>query len=55
MSAYAVKEARINSERKPRVNLCGDCGREIHETELLCEECESRWEPQEGEPVDDLR
>ena len=48
MSSYGVKEARINQERKPRVNLCGDCGVEVAETELLCDECaklDRTWEP----------
>ena len=39
MSSYGVREARINQERKPRVSLCGDCGVEVSETELLCDEC----------------
>ena len=37
MSSYGTKEARINQERKPRVNLCGDCGKECDS--LLCDEC----------------
>ena len=41
--SYGVKEARIQRERKPRVALCGACGVEVHETELLCEDC--RYEP----------
>jgi hypothetical protein len=49
MSGYGSKEARINQERRVRVNLCGDCGQEISETELLCETCrrtgENLWEP----------
>jgi hypothetical protein len=40
MSGYAAREARINQERKPRVNLCGDCGVEVSDTELLCEKCD---------------
>lgn len=39
MSGYGAKEARINKERKPRVNLCGACGDEIDANELLCTEC----------------
>ena len=44
MSSYGVREARINQERKPRVSLCGDCGVEVSETELLCEVC-AKQEP----------
>jgi hypothetical protein len=47
--AKEARETRIKADRKPRVNLCGDCGDEISETELLCESCrrtgENRWEP----------
>lgn len=39
MSAYGVKEARIDRTRQSRVNLCGTCGAEIGETELLCVPC----------------
>jgi hypothetical protein len=35
----SVAEVRIIGERKPRVNLCGDCGDSIAATELLCEDC----------------
>ena len=35
----AMAEARIKGDRKPRYNLCGDCGRVVAETELLCTEC----------------
>jgi succinate dehydrogenase/fumarate reductase-like Fe-S protein len=52
MSGYGAKEARINRERSARVNLCGDCGCEISETELLCHACETRWESVE-EHTDD--
>jgi hypothetical protein len=44
--SFGVKEAReprIQRERKPRVNLCGSCGAEESETELLCKDC--RKEP----------
>lgn len=37
-AAYA-KESRITRERKTRVNLCGSCGEEIDQHELLCTEC----------------
>jgi hypothetical protein len=47
--AKEARETKIKADRKPRVNLCGDCGCEVHETELLCESCrrtgESLWEP----------
>lgn len=52
MAGYGVKEARINRERKPRVNVCGSCGDEC--TSLICDECRgevlvtaapSQWEP----------
>jgi hypothetical protein len=39
MSSVGVAEQRIKGDRKPRVNLCGDCGCCIPATELLCSEC----------------
>jgi len=39
MSGYGVKEARINRETRVCVNLCGACGEEIDQNELLCTEC----------------
>jgi predicted amidophosphoribosyltransferase len=39
MAGYGAKEARINRERQTRVNLCGSCGEEIDQNELLCKEC----------------
>jgi hypothetical protein len=39
MSATAVMERQIKGDRKPRVNLCGDCGIVIAFTQLLCEDC----------------
>ena len=30
------------SEPKQRINLCGDCGQPVGETELLCEECRNK-------------
>ena len=38
MSA-AIAEARIKGDRKPRYNLCGDCGCRLPATELLCADC----------------
>ena len=38
MAGFGAREARINQERKPRVNLCS-CGEEIDSTELLCHTC----------------
>jgi hypothetical protein len=38
MSA-AMAEARIKGDRKPRINLCGDCGCPLPATELLCTDC----------------
>jgi hypothetical protein len=35
----AVMERQIKGDRKPRINLCGDCGCSIAANELLCEEC----------------
>ena len=35
----AVMERQIRGDRKPRVNLCGDCGIVVGANELLCEEC----------------
>lgn len=35
----ATAEARIKGDRKPRYNLCGDCGQAIGASELLCEDC----------------
>jgi predicted amidophosphoribosyltransferase len=40
--SFGVKEAReprIKQDRRPRINLCGACGGEVSETELLCEDC----------------
>jgi hypothetical protein len=39
MSGYGTKEARINRERRPNVNVnvCGVCGDEC--TGALCTEC----------------
>jgi hypothetical protein len=39
MAGYGAKEARINRETRVRVNLCGSCGDEIDQNELLCIEC----------------
>ena len=47
MSSYGTKEARIERERHTRVNLCGVCGREISDTELLCENCHKGVETSE--------
>ena len=48
-SVQEAREPRIKADRRPRVNLCGECGDEIDETELLCEDCrrsdEGRWTP----------
>ena len=38
MAGFGAREARINQERKPRINLCS-CGEEIDSTELLCHAC----------------
>lgn len=35
----AVMERQIKGDRKPQVNLCGDCGIAIGANELLCSEC----------------
>jgi predicted amidophosphoribosyltransferase len=45
--SYGVKEARINQERKPRVNLCGSCGARVSETELLCAACRNEPTPEQ--------
>lgn len=49
MAGYGAKEARINREREARVTTCGDCGVEIDDTRILCEDCQHRdaitWEP----------
>ena len=37
--SYGVKEAREPREPRKRINLCGDCGKPVSETELLCTEC----------------
>jgi hypothetical protein len=45
------KELRIKN-RKPRINLCGSCGEQIGETELLCARCRRCEDPVEGyEPL----
>ena len=48
MSSYGAKEARINQERRARVNRCGECGTEVGKTELLCEVCRRCDELVEG-------
>jgi predicted amidophosphoribosyltransferase len=37
--AKEIRETKIKADRRPRISLCGDCGDEISETELLCAEC----------------
>jgi hypothetical protein len=44
--SYGAKEARINQQRKPRVNLCGACGVTVSETELLCADCRQQPTPE---------
>lgn len=41
MSSRAMleREPKVKGDRRPRVNLCGVCGEEISETELLCKDC----------------
>ena len=50
-----MAEARIKGDRKPRVNLCGDCGCMIGATELLCSECRQSILVQDTEEADGLR
>jgi hypothetical protein len=56
MPGYGAKEARINKERQPRVNLC-TCGKEIDNGALLCQDCyeeihgQSNTEVNEGREV----
>ena len=49
MAGYGAKEAMQESRRgrvpRRRVNLCGSCGCEIDESELLCRECRSTLLP----------
>ena len=52
MSSYGTKEAlsyagRLSKERKPRVNICGDCGAACDS--LLCDECAHVEPVQEAE------
>ena len=42
----AVMERQIRGDRKPRVNLCGSCGTELPDTELLCAECRNEPTPE---------
>jgi len=39
MASYGAKEARINRETRVRFNLCGSCGEDIDQNELLCIDC----------------
>lgn len=43
--AKEAREPRIRADRRPRVNLCGACGEEVSETELLCVECRNEPTP----------
>ena len=52
MSA-AIAEARIKGDRKPRYNLCGDCGQVVSETDLLCSECRQSILIQDTEEEDE--
>jgi hypothetical protein len=54
MSA-AMAEARIKGDRKPRYNLCGDCGQAIGASELLCENCRVSILVQDTEVDDGVR
>jgi hypothetical protein len=49
VGAKEARETKIKGDRRPRVNTCGDCGDEIDDTSLLCDDCrrsgENRWEP----------
>ena len=54
MSA-AMAEARIKGVRKPRYNLCGDCGQAIDASELLCEDCRVSILVQDTEGEDGVR
>ena len=51
----ATAEARIRGDRKPRINLCGDCGGSIAETGLLCEDCRVSILVQDTEGEDGVR
>ena len=48
MSGYNAT-MRMEREQKVKVNTCGDCGVEITDSEILCQDCitreETRWEP----------
>jgi predicted amidophosphoribosyltransferase len=44
------KELRIK-KYKPRVNLCGSCGEQVGETELLCADCRNDATPEGYEPL----
>ena len=48
----AVMERQIRGDRKPRVNLCGDCGIAVGANELLCEECRVSILVEDTEDVD---
>lgn len=50
----AVMERQIKGDRKPRVNLCGDCGIAIGANELLCEDCRISILVEDTEDVDDV-
>jgi predicted amidophosphoribosyltransferase len=44
MSAgFGVATARV--PKRPRANLCGDCGAEVDQGELLCVDCRNETTP----------
>ena len=54
MSGYGTAMRKAEKQRTPRpeVNTCGDCGIEITDSEILCQDCKkieaTRWEPIHG-------
>ena len=48
-------ERQIKGDRKPRVNLCGDCGIAIGANEHLCEDCRISILVEDTEDVDVCR
>ena len=51
----AVMERQIRGDRKPRVNICGDCGIVIGANELLCSDCRISILVEDTEDVDVCR
>lgn len=53
MSGYGTAMRKTERESRPEVNTCGDCGIEISDSEIICQDCQKDeddklWEPVHG-------